>query len=292
MTDSNLKFNIFGDSDRDDLRVGYISTDRGYVSGITICEANDYAKLNPGTIFILKNRDQIRYLNINDVNNLTKEDFFTETGGSCEGIDITATTPCKPQLDLFGGGGVGALGNPVIGKDGGVVAVDLVAGGYGYGYKPAARVKDPCGIGAGADLRVEMVGSGDLTVEYVEYDDEEDFEEYEICDKNDVGFGRRYDVKGKDIGEWNPNLYFDGGSLSFDEELKKYQEFLLKAPNPFWTTRSEPPLKVTSDNKISRATYDVYHWAWGAKPGENDPIDNLYIKLQSSLRRCNSQPFC
>ena len=279
MTDSNLKFNIFGDSDRDDLRVGYISTDRGYVSGITICEANDYAKLNPGTIFILKNREQIRYLNINDVNNLTKEDFFTETGGSCEGIDITATTPCKPQLDLFGGGGVGALGNPVIGKDGGLIAVDLIAGGYGYGYKPAARVKDPCGIGAGADLRVEMVGSGDLTVEYIEYDDEEDFEEYEICDKNDVGFGRRYDVKGKDIGEWDPNLYFEGGVLSFDEELLKYQEFLLKTSNPFWTTRTEPPLKTTSDNKISRATYDVYHWAWGAKPGENDPIDNLYIKL-------------
>ena len=77
MTDSNLKFNIFGDRNRDDLRVGYISTDTGYVSGITICEANDYAKLNPGTIFILKNRDQIRYLNINDVNNLTKEDLFT-----------------------------------------------------------------------------------------------------------------------------------------------------------------------------------------------------------------------
>ena len=62
MTDSNLKFNIFGDRDIDDLRVGYISPDTGYVTGITICEANEYAKLNPGTIFILKNRDQIRYL--------------------------------------------------------------------------------------------------------------------------------------------------------------------------------------------------------------------------------------
>ena len=279
MTDSNLKFNIFGDSGPEDLRVGYISTDRGYVSSISICEANDYAKLNPGTIFILKNRKQIRYLNINDVNKLTKEDFFTETGDSCEGIDITAATPCTPQLDLFGGGGVGALGNPVIGKDGGVVAIDLVTGGYGYQYKPTARIKDPCGIGAGADLRVSMVGSGDLNVEFIEYDDEEDFEEYEICNKNNVSFGRRFDVKGKDIGEWNPNLYFDGGVLSFDEELKKYQEFLLKAPNPFWTTRSEPPLKITSDNKITRAKYDVYHWAWGAKPGENDPIDNLYIKL-------------
>ena len=97
MTDSNLKFNIFEDSNMDDLRVGYISPDTGYVAGITICEANDYAKLNPGTIFILKNRDQIRYLNINDVNNLTKEDLFTETGDACGGIDIIAQTPCKPH---------------------------------------------------------------------------------------------------------------------------------------------------------------------------------------------------
>jgi len=278
MADNNLTFDIFGAPSKDDIRVGYISTDRGFVSGITICEANDYAKLNPGTIFILKNRDKIKYIDINDVNKLTTDDLFTETGDQCGGIQVAVEdSECKPQLDLFGGGGVGALGNPVVGKDGGIVAVDVVTGGYGYKYTPIARIKDPCGVGAGAELRVGMVTN--TSTQFIEYDDEEDFEEYEICDKNDVGFGRRYDVKGKDIGEWNPNAYFDGGVLSFDEELKKYTDFLLKAPNPFWTTRSEPPLKVTSDNKISRAKYDVFHWAWGAKPGENDPIDNLYIKL-------------
>ena len=278
MADNNLTFDIFGAPSKDDIRVGYISTDRGFVSGITICEANDYAKLNPGTIFILKNRDKIKYIDINDVNKLTTDDLFTETGDQCGGIQVAVEdSECKPQLDLFGGGGVGALGNPVVGKDGGIVAVDVVTGGYGYKYTPIARIKDPCGVGAGAELRVGMVTN--TSTQFIEYDDEEDFEEYEICDKNDVGFGRRFDVKGKDIGEWNPNSYFDGGVLSFDEELKKYTDFLLKAPNPFWTTRSEPPLKITSDNKISRAKYDVFHWAWGAKPGENDPIDNLYIKL-------------
>jgi len=278
MADNNLTFDIFGAPSKDDIRVGYISTDRGFVSGITICEANDYAKLNPGTIFILKNRDKIKYIDINDVNKLTTDDLFTETGDQCGGIQVAVEdSECKPQLDLFGGGGVGALGNPVVGKDGGIVAVDVVTGGYGYKYTPIARIKDPCGVGAGAELRVGMVTN--TSTQFIEYDDEEDFEEYEICDKNDVGFGRRFDVKGKDIGEWNPNSYFDGGVLSFDEELKKYTDFLLKAPNPFWTTRSEPPLKVTSDNKISRAKYDVFHWAWGAKPGENDAIDNLYIKL-------------
>ena len=32
-------------------------------------------------------------------------------------------------------------------------------------------------------------------------EEEEDFEAYEISDKNDVGFGRRYDVKGEDIDQ-------------------------------------------------------------------------------------------
>ena len=51
MTDNYPTFDIFGAPSKDDIRVGYISTDRGYVSGLSICEANDYAKLNPGTIF-------------------------------------------------------------------------------------------------------------------------------------------------------------------------------------------------------------------------------------------------
>jgi len=276
MADSTPTFNIFGDPTKDDIKVGYISTDRGFVSGVSICEANDYAKLNPGTVFIFKNREEIKYININDVNKLTVNDL--DLSETCEGIEIDKESSCNPTVETFGGAGLGVLANPIVGKDGSIIAVDVVEGGFGYQSEPSAVIKDPCQIGAGAELRVEMV-ENEAAVE-LEYDDEEDFEEYEICnDDNNVGFGRRYDPNGKDIGEWNPAFYLDDGTLSFDEQLKKYSDFLLTAPNPWWTTRTEPPLRTTSAGKISRAKYDVYHWAWGAKPGENDPIDNLYIKL-------------
>ena len=167
---------------------------------------------------------------------------------------------------------MGVLANPIVGKDGSIISVDVVEGGFGYQSEPSAVIKDPCSIGAGAELRVEMVENA-AAVE-LEYDDEEDFEEYEICnDDNNVGFGRRYDPNGKDIGEWNPALYLDDGTLSFDEELKKYSDFLLTAPNPWWTTRTEPPLKTTSEGKISRAKYDVYHWAWGCLLYTSDAAD-------------------
>ena len=282
MAESTPTFNIFGDPSKDDIRVGYISTDRGFVSNVTICEANDYAKLNPGTIFITRNRKQIKYIDINEVNKLTTNDLFQETGDDCSGIEVIAPCVPKAELDFFGGGGVGALGNPVVGKDGSILAVDLESGGYGYQYAPTARIKDPCGIGAGAELRVGM--STGVSTQLIEYDDEDDFEEYEICLKNEVGFGKRFDVRGRDTGEWNPNRYFDGGVLSFDEELKRYTEFLAKKTNPFWTTRTEAPLRVTTGagDKISRTKYDVHHWAWGSVPnpeGTGTIIGDLYLEL-------------
>ena len=279
MTDNNPTFNIFGNATKENIKVGYISTDRGFISGVSICDANDYAKLNPGTIFIFRNRKEIRYIDINQVNKLTTDDLLSETGEDCSGIKVDSECTDNTSIEVFGGGGLGVLANPIIGKDGSVLAVDMVQGGFGYKYAPSAKVKDPCGIGAGAALRVVMV-DGTESDEVVEYDDEEDFENYEICDgNNNVGFGRRYSPTGKDIGEWNPNLYLDDGTLSFNEQLQIYTDFLLQTPNPWWHSRLEPPLKTTSDGKISRSKYDVYHWAWGAVPGTNDPIDNLYIKL-------------
>ena len=47
-------FNLFGPISKDDIRVGYISSERGYVSGLSICEANIHAKKSPGTTFIYK----------------------------------------------------------------------------------------------------------------------------------------------------------------------------------------------------------------------------------------------
>ena len=64
MTDNNPKFNIFGPATRDDIRVGYISTERGTVSNVTICEANELAKKDPGMLFFFRNREEIKYINI------------------------------------------------------------------------------------------------------------------------------------------------------------------------------------------------------------------------------------
>ena len=43
---------------------------RGYISGLSVYEANKYAENNPGTQFIFATRDKVRYLNINEVNDL------------------------------------------------------------------------------------------------------------------------------------------------------------------------------------------------------------------------------
>ena len=59
-----MGFNLFGPATKCDIRVGYISTDRGFVDGINIYEANSHAQLNPGTQFIFRNRDKVQYLTL------------------------------------------------------------------------------------------------------------------------------------------------------------------------------------------------------------------------------------
>ena len=53
------QFNIFGSVTQKEISVGYISSIRGYVPSISLCEANDHEKEYPNTAFILKNRDKI-----------------------------------------------------------------------------------------------------------------------------------------------------------------------------------------------------------------------------------------
>ena len=300
MTDNNPTFNIFGAATRDDIHVGYISTDRGMVSNVSICEANELAKKDPGMLFIFRNREEIKYININSVNKLTTEDLFEDVGEECgiisggndevgvasvKGITVDDTQiVCTPEVQVFGGGGLGVLANPIIGKDGSVMSIDADwPQGFGYEYKPVARVVDPCGIGAGAVLKVIMVdGTEEDLMEYIEYEDEEDFEDYKICPKNEAGYGKRYNIRGSNDGEWNPNLYFDGGVLTFEQQLEKYKDFLLNAPNPWWTTRSQFPTKTTTGTKVSREKYDVNHWAWGSvpnPPGLGTIVGNLYLEL-------------
>lgn len=259
-----MSFNLFGPATQNSIHVGYISTERGFVDGVTVCEANDYAKLNPGVRFIFRTRDSIRYLGINDVNRLSPNDLASSEG-ECPGIKLDVD--CGPaQVFFYGGGGVGVKGNPVVGADGSVLAVDLVTGGFGYQYPPIVEVKDSCGIGAGAVIRSII---GEITETLEVYDQEEDFEEYEICDPSDVGFGRRYGPNGEDLGPWEPSLYANLDDDPIRREVRDYQNFLASLRGGFrinkndniihnwWTTRKEPPLRLTSANKVTRTKFDV-----------------------------------
>ena len=247
-----MPFNLFGPPDKNDIRVGYISTDRGFVDGVSICDANDYAKKNPGTTFIFRTRDIIRYLNINGINSLTNKDLVTAVD-SCTGIELESD--CGPPRVLFyGGGGVGVQGNPVIGEDGAVLAVDLVYGGHGYQYSPIVEIRDRCGIGVGAVTRAIL---GEVVETFEVYDQEGDFEDYELCLPEDVGYGRRYDPNGKDIGSWDPTIYANLKKDPIRIEIQRYQDILQKLTKPWWTTRKYPPLRVTSGAKVTRTKFDV-----------------------------------
>jgi hypothetical protein len=260
-----MSFNLFGPASKDDIRVGYISTERGFVDGLSVCEANDYAKKNPGTRFIFRTRDEIEYIGINDVNKLTPDDLLPSSASECPGVQLE--TDCGPsKVYFYGGGGVGAKANPVIGKDGSLLAVDLVSGGFGYQYAPITEVKDKCGIGAGSVVR-SVLGEIVETVEY--YDQEEDFEEYDICPPTEVGYGRLYSPDGKDIGEWDPTIYANLSKDPISREIKAYQDFLAslkggyrfnesdKTIHDWWTTRLKAPLKLTYSNKTTRSKFNV-----------------------------------
>jgi len=272
-----MSFNIFGPASKNDIRVGYISTERGFVDGVSVCQANDYAKKYPGTQFVFRTRDEIQYLNINEVNVLTPDNLLPNSSNDCSGIQLE--TNCGPsEVYFYGGGGIGAKANPIIGQDGSLLAVDLVAGGFGYQYAPVTVVKDNCGIGAGVVVR-SVIGEVVETVEY--YDQEDDFEDYQICEPTESGYGKLYSVEGQDIGVWDPTLYANFSKDPIRREIQEYQKFLTtlrggarvnssdNTIKRWWTTRTEVPLSVTSLTRTTRVKHDVKHPGWGQNtPGE------------------------
>ena len=136
----------------DNIKVGYI-TDDGYVSGVSITDANAYEKLNPETVFIfIDGNKKVKYLSISEVNNLTIRDLLRSD--PCQ----VGPQPCgPPALQFFGGGGIGAEANPVVDSSGNLIAVDLVSGGFGYSTPPFVQVIDPCRNGSGAVLTTEIL---------------------------------------------------------------------------------------------------------------------------------------
>ena len=278
-----MSFNLFGPATICDIKVGYISTDRGYVDGVNRYDANKYAQLNPGTQFIFKNRDLIRYLNINEVNELTPDDLLPKTipTSGCDdsskntfGLDIynpdgslkpdATGTPGVPRVYINGGGGVGAVANPVIGNDGSLLAVDLIDGGYGYRYAPQVDIVDLDGVGAGAVAIASLCPPSKVGTLQT-FENEDDFEEYDFssCAPEIVDFGRRVGANGEDIGEWDPSLY---ASLKVDpirREIIAYQQFLNSLRNGWWNTRKARPIEIIGDDKKGTSKFDVQHWAWG-----------------------------
>jgi hypothetical protein len=248
---------LFGPTPKSAIKVGYIDPVKGYVESISITAANKYAKKNPGTVFIFLDGDKnLRYLNINEVNALTKEDIVS-TSSTCS-TDSTLCGP--PRMQIFGGGGIGAFANPVISSNGSIIAVDLVHGGHGYQFEPFVEAKDDCNIGAGAvfDSRVGIV-----TSTITEYDKENDFEIYledtegegNICPTN-------YGNDGEALGTWCPDSYFkfDPNADPIKKEIDKYQNFLKELPNPWWTSRKKKPVSIISSaGKNLTQTYDVSH---------------------------------
>ena len=267
-----MSFKIFGPATKKDIRVGYIDPDTGYVQNVSILEANKYAALNPGTMFILKTRDATRYLTLNEVNALTPDALdvngnfcdgirglrpgerapFSPLGGTGSGSNVNSSYDegCRGRLFLTGGGGVGAVGSPIFGKDGSLLAVRVVSGGFGYKYPPKAKLVDSCKRGSGAVIRT-IIGELLPTTEY--FDQEEDFEIYDLTpDGTELsGYGLRYGVDGEELGPWDPNLFATLAQDPIQLEINKYQDFLRQGINPFWHTRKENPISVTFRDKTS-----------------------------------------
>ena len=146
----------------DNIKVGYISETDGYIQNVSIADANAYAELNPDTEFIFIDGDEkVKFLTIGEVNALTPKNLLRSD--PC----LTGDQPCgPPTLKFFGGGGVGAIGNPVVDVNGNLIAVDLVSGGFGYTSPPQVQVIDPCNNGSGAVLQTiigDQILSGEIS---------------------------------------------------------------------------------------------------------------------------------
>jgi hypothetical protein len=243
---------LLGPTPKSAITVGYIDPTLGYIDNVSINDANKYAQVNPGTVFIFfDGNNNLRFLTITEVNSLTYSDLIS--------TDKCNDKPQKcgpPIINFFGGGGVGASANPIIGADGSLLAVDVVSGGFGYKFPPKVSAEDLCQFGSGAVLRSSL---GETATILETYEDEEDFEEYVIEEEEGNGIVE-WGPDGEILGQWNADSYdFDNENDPIADEIKKYQKVLIE--KPFWTTRKNKPSKITSLDE-SYNSYDVTHPSW------------------------------
>lgn len=314
MASKENRFNIFEldpDSEYRDVRVGYIDPDLGYVSNVSRYQANKYAELNPGTRFIVSNRDKVEYLNINQVNNLTisGENGTTpkQREGSCGGensfssvdidiYDVDEKQPCENRrdrirVDFIGGGGVGAQANPVITRDGSIATIDVIHGGFGYKYPPLVQITDACGVGRGASAVSTL---GDIVDTDEIYNEPEDFELLDFKYGDDEGinfpeiFGSRYNEDAVVIGDWSPSDYANFSKNPIETEILKYQEFLKVDRENWWTTRTSKPDSISVASGEGKTTlYDVSHWSWGGELIKAEPVTG-FVEVPFDIRNATN----
>ena len=239
-----MSVNLFGQLTENDIRVGYIHPSLGYVSNVSKCQANAYAKKNPGTVFLFIDGNRVlRYLNINEVNALTIYDLISNE--SCGGISRKYSCGV-PFIQFYGGGGIGAEANPIIGRDGSLLAVDLVRSGNGYKFPPQVIANDVCEYGTGAVLNAIL---GEVADGVETYDTEDDFEYYQLCEPEFESYGEVYDSEGNIVSDWNPKNYTRATADPLKAEIRRYEEVIRKTSRtPFWSTRSYNPNRITSTN--------------------------------------------
>ena len=131
-----------------------ILTRRGeYVKNVSIKEAKELPGMILAKLFILENRDGVKYLNINEVINLDPEKVKPKVGAKStkcnpvEGLKENNKDYSKknPRVEFFGGGGVGIKANPIMNGNQ-LLSIDLVEGGFGFQYPPFAKFVDDRGF--------------------------------------------------------------------------------------------------------------------------------------------------
>ena len=244
---------IFGATPRSAIRLAYVDPQMGLVEDVSINDANRYAELNPGTVFIFRDgRRRLRYLTIREVNRLTAADI-QPPDEECSNEPIRCG---EPRIQFWGGGGLGAAANPVVSASGSLIAVDLVRGGHGYQFAPFAAARDSCNIGSGAVIepRIGIVAAQTETFDEIE--------EYEIEDETGE-LPRDWGADGQDLGAWNPDE-FTGTELGGDpieRQIEQYLRILRQIENPFWTSRRYSPRRITAGSRTYSRVYPVTHEA-------------------------------
>ena len=264
-TQHTVHTDIFGNITKEVIKVGWIDPDKGFVDGFDLCAANDQAKKDPGTVFIFQDGNHtVRYLNINEVNELDAADALPQ-GDPCKGVNEKKICGI-PRINIYGGGGIGALGNAVIGRDGSILAVDVVRGGHGYAYPPQVDARDDCDYGSGAVFKVVL---GEVADAWQYYDQASDYEEYQLCEN--WGFtpkGRMYGPNGEDLGEWNPAIAVDLGVDPIRAEIMEYERKIRDVSRkPWFNTRKRRPNRmfandenvIPSYNKVTDACFKEAH---------------------------------